>query len=271
MKSPSPHPSSSTADSPKAKLQVIDLYKSYGQRAVLNGVSLTAHAGDVISIVGASGSGKSTLLRCINLLEAPNQGRIIIGDEELALVQDTRTKALKAANVKQLTRVRTRLAMVFQHFNLWSHMTVLENLIEVPIHVLGTPRELAIEHARRYLDKVGLARAEDVYPAHLSGGQQQRVAIARALAIEPEVMLFDEPTSSLDPQLVSEVLSLMQDLAQEGRTMIVVTHEMGFARHVSNHVIFLHQGRIEEEGHPEHVLTNPQSARLARFLSGNLK
>ena len=253
------------------KLQVQDLHKSYGSHEVLKGVSLTAHAGDVISIIGSSGSGKSTFLRCINLLEQPNSGSIAVTGEQLALTTDKRNGALKAADAKQLARIRTKLAMVFQHFNLWAHMTVLENIIEAPVHVLGVPKDEAIARARKYLDKVGLKGVEDKYPSHMSGGQQQRVAIARALAMEPEVMLFDEPTSALDPELVGEVLRVMQDLAREGRTMVVVTHEMGFAREVSNHVIFLHQGRIEEQGNPREVLAQPKSERLAQFLSGSLK
>ncbi|PZO93096.1 MAG: histidine/lysine/arginine/ornithine ABC transporter ATP-binding protein [Acinetobacter johnsonii] len=175
-------------------------------------------------------------------------------------------------NPKQLQKMRTQLMMVFQHFNLWSHMTVLENIIEGPIHVLGLKRSEAEERARKYLRKVGLAESvEKKYPSFLSGGQQQRVAIARALAMEPEVMLFDEPTSALDPELVGEVLKVMQSLAEEGRTMIVVTHEMGFARHVSNHVIFLDQGKIEEQGDPKEVLIHPKSERLQQFLEGNFK
>ncbi|MGL6048271.1 MAG: ABC transporter ATP-binding protein [Vogesella sp.] len=256
---------------PNIKLQVQDLHKSYGSHEVLKGVSLTAHAGDVISIIGSSGSGKSTFLRCINMLEQPNSGSIAVTGEQLALTTDKRNGALKAADQTQLARIRTKLAMVFQHFNLWAHMTVLENIIEAPVHVLGVPKDEAIARARKYLDKVGLKGVEDKYPSHMSGGQQQRVAIARALAMEPEVMLFDEPTSALDPELVGEVLRVMQDLAKEGRTMVVVTHEMGFAREVSNHVIFLHQGRIEEQGNPREVLAQPKSERLAQFLSGSLK
>ena len=252
------------------KLQVDNIHKRFGSNEVLKGVSLTAHAGDVISIIGSSGSGKSTFLRCINLLEKPNQGRIIVAGEELHLNPDRRGE-LHAANPKQLARMRTKLAMVFQHFNLWAHMTVLENIIEAPVHVMGVPRDQAVGIARKYLAKVGLEGKEDAYPAHLSGGQQQRVAIARALAMEPEVMLFDEPTSALDPELVSEVLKVMKNLALEGRTMVVVTHEMGFAREVSNHLIFLHKGLVEEEGKPSEVLTNPKSTRLAQFLSGSLK
>ncbi|MDC7690897.1 ABC transporter ATP-binding protein [Vogesella indigofera] len=253
------------------QLTVEELHKQYGTHEVLKGVSLQAKAGDVISIIGSSGSGKSTFLRCINFLEQPSQGRIRVGNEEIRTVAD-KNGALRAADPRQLQRLRTRLAMVFQHFNLWGHMTVLENVIEAPVNVLGLDRAEAIVRARRYLAKVGLASAvEDKYPSHLSGGQQQRVAIARALAMEPDVMLFDEPTSALDPELVSEVLRVMQALAEEGRTMVVVTHEMGFAREVSNHVIFLHQGRIEEQGDPKQVLVAPKSERLAQFLSGSLK
>jgi arginine/ornithine transport system ATP-binding protein len=237
------------------KLEAIDIRKSYGSHEVLKGISLTAKAGDVISIIGSSGSGKSTFLRCMNLLERPQQGRIVVAGEELKLVT-AKDGMLKAAEEKQLQRLRAKLAMVFQHFNLWSHLTVLENVIEAPMHVLGKGKDEAIATARKYLEKVGLRDVEGKYPAHMSGGQQQRVAIARALAMEPEVMLFDEPTSALDPELV---------------TMVVVTHEMGFAREVSNHVLFLHQGRIEEQGNPREVLVTPQSERLSQFLSGKLK
>ena len=252
------------------KLQVEDLHKSYGQNEVLKGVSLTAHAGDVISIIGSSGSGKSTFLRCINLLERPHAGRITVAGEELRLVK-ARDGMLRAADAGQLQVMRAKLAMVFQHFNLWAHMTVLQNVLEAPLRVQKRDRDEVLQTARSYLDKVGLVGVEDRYPAHLSGGQQQRVAIARALAMEPEVMLFDEPTSALDPELVGEVLRVMRSLADEGRTMVVVTHEMAFAREVSNHVIFLHQGRIEEQGDPAQVLSQPKSERLAQFLSGSLK
>ena len=257
-----------TADT--LKLQVEDIHKRFGSNEVLRGVSLTAHAGDVISIIGSSGSGKSTFLRCINLLEKPHQGRIVVAGEELRLTPGAGGQ-LDAADPKQLQRLRTKLAMVFQHFNLWAHMTVLQNIIEAPVHVMKTPRDQAVATARNYLAKVGLEGKEDSYPAHLSGGQQQRVAIARALAMEPEVMLFDEPTSALDPELVSEVLKVMKNLALEGRTMVVVTHEMGFAREVASHLIFLHQGVIEEEGEPAQVFASPRSERLAQFLSGRLK
>ncbi|MBO3275707.1 arginine/ornithine transport ATP-binding protein AotP [Pseudomonas schmalbachii] len=252
------------------KLEIQDLHKRYGDHEVLKGVSLAAKAGDVISIIGSSGSGKSTFLRCINLLEQPHSGKILLNGEELKLVP-TKNGGLKAADSKQLQRMRSRLSMVFQHFNLWSHMSALENVIEAPVHVLGVPKKEALEKAEHYLAKVGVAHRKDAYPAHMSGGEQQRVAIARALAVEPEVMLFDEPTSALDPELVGEVLKVMQDLAQEGRTMVVVTHEMGFAREVSNQLVFLHKGLVEERGCPKEVLANPQSERLKQFLSGSLK
>ncbi|HDR8859647.1 TPA: ABC transporter ATP-binding protein [Burkholderia territorii] len=253
------------------KLFVDDLHKRYGDNEVLKGVSLKANSGDVISVIGSSGSGKSTMLRCINFLEQPNSGRIVVDGEEVRTMPD-KTGALRAADSKQLQRVRTKLSMVFQHFNLWSHMNVIENVMEAPVNVLGIPKKEAEDRAREYLEKVGLApRVEKQYPSHLSGGQQQRVAIARALAMHPDVMLFDEPTSALDPELVGEVLKVMQKLAEEGRTMIVVTHEMGFARNVSNHVMFLHQGRVEEEGVPSEVFANPRSERLRGFLSGSLK
>jgi arginine/ornithine transport system ATP-binding protein len=252
------------------KLQIDDIHKRFGNNEVLRGVSLSADAGDVIAIIGSSGSGKSTLLRCINMLERPNAGRITVAGEALALVPD-KNGELRAQDHKQLQRLRTKLAMVFQHFNLWAHMTVLQNIIEAPVHVLGINRGQAVATARKYLQRVDLQGMEDRYPANLSGGQQQRVAIARALAVEPEVMLFDEPTSALDPELVTEVLRVMQTLAQEGRTMVVVTHEMGFAREVANQLIFLHKGQIEEQGVPREVLANPKSERLAQFLSGSLK
>ena len=252
------------------KLRVEGIVKRFGANEVLKGVSLAANAGDVISIIGSSGSGKSTWLRCMNLLEQPHEGTISLNGEALALKRD-RDGTLTAADPKVLARFRARLSMVFQHFNLWSHMTVVENVIEAPIQVLGLTRAEALERAERYLNRVGVWHRKDFYPAHLSGGEAQRVAIARALAMEPDVMLFDEPTSALDPELVGEVLRVMRDLAGEGRTMVVVTHEMGFAREVSNRVVFLHQGRIEEEGDARAVLSQPSSERLQQFLSGSLK
>ncbi|MCV9879554.1 histidine ABC transporter ATP-binding protein HisP [Brenneria izbisi] len=253
------------------KLMVTELRKRYGQHEVLKGISLQAKAGDVISIIGSSGSGKSTLLRCINFLEKPCEGTIHVNDQEIRMVRDNDGQ-LKVFDKKQLQLLRTRLTMVFQHFNLWSFMTALENVMEAPVQVLGLSKAEARARAVFYLDKVGITgAAQDKYPADLSGGQQQRVSIARALAMEPEVLLFDEPTSALDPELVGEVLRIMQQLAEEGKTMVVVTHEMEFARHVSSHVIFLHQGLIEEEGPPDMVFGNPKSPRLQQFLSGALK
>ncbi|AZC32177.1 ABC transporter ATP-binding protein [Pseudomonas chlororaphis] len=252
------------------KLEIQDLHKSYGAHQVLKGVSLQAKAGDVISLIGSSGSGKSTFLRCINLLEQPSAGSILLNGEPLKL-RASKLGSLKAADPRQLQRMRSRLSMVFQHFNLWSHMSALENVMEAPVHVLGLNKQEAREKAEHYLDKVGVAHRMDAWPAHMSGGEQQRVAIARALAMEPEVMLFDEPTSALDPELVGDVLKVMQDLAQEGRTMVVVTHEMGFAREVSNQLVFLHQGLVEERGEPREVLARPQSERLRQFLAGSLK
>jgi histidine transport system ATP-binding protein len=249
------------------KLTVEDLHKRFGANEVLRGVSLRAKAGDVISIIGSSGSGKSTFLRCINFLEAPNAGRFSLNGEAIELRRN-RAGELAVSDPRQLQKLRTQLVMVFQHFNLWLHLTAIENVIEAPIHVLGLSRKEAIERARHDLAKVGLGEEiEKMYPVQLSGGQQQRVAIARALAMAPEVILFDEPTSALDPELVTEVLRVIQNLAAEGRTMVVVTHEIGFARNVSTHVIFLHQGRIEEEGPPADLFDRPRSERLKQFLA----
>lgn len=249
-------------------LEVEGIRKSFGGLEVLKGVSLAARQGDVIALLGASGSGKSTLLRCINLLELPDAGRIRVTGEEIRLVP-ARRGGLVPADRRQVERARTRLGMVFQQFNLWSHMTVLENVIEAPIHVLGLGRREAVERADALLAKVGIRDKRDHYPAQLSGGQQQRAAIARALAMEPAVLLFDEPTSALDPELVGEVLKVMRDLALEGRTMLVVTHEIGFAGEVASEVVFLHQGRIEEQGPPHRVLGGPRSERLRQFLAGH--
>ncbi|MBC7918999.1 MAG: ATP-binding cassette domain-containing protein [Rhodoferax sp.] len=251
-------------------LQGLDICKRFGTNEVLKGVSVTAAKGDVISMIGSSGSGKSTFLRCLNLLEQPNAGRIVLDGEELQLVPD-KQGALKVSSAAQLQRVRSQVSMVFQHFNLWSHMTALENVVEAPIHALKLSKAEATERAHAYLQRVGVFHRKDAFPAHLSGGEQQRVAIARALAMEPKVMLFDEPTSALDPELVGEVLRVMRSVAEEGRTMIVVTHEMGFAREVSNRVVFLHKGQIEEQGDPNEVLSHPRSERLQAFLSNSLK
>jgi octopine/nopaline transport system ATP-binding protein len=242
-------------------IRVEGLHKSFGALTVLRGIDLRACEGDVVAVIGGSGSGKSTLLRCINFLEQPSGGRIVVGGEEIAMRADG-----SPANRRQIERIRTRLGMVFQAFNLWSHMTLLQNVIEVPVHVLGVPRREAIARARDLLDRVGLADKADVYPAFLSGGQQQRGAIARALAVEPQVMLFDEPTSALDPELVGEVLAVIRDLAAEGRTMILVTHEMKFAREVADHVIYLNHGEVIEAGAPEAIFGAPRSDRLKQFL-----
>jgi ABC-type histidine transport system ATPase subunit len=247
-------------------LAIEDLHKRFGRLEVLCGVSLAAHQGDVISVLGSSGSGKSTMLRCINLLEIPNKGRLVVCNEEILFTTNRRGEVIPQ-DTKQVERMRTKLAMVFQQFNLWSHMTVLDNVIEAPVHVLKVPKNEALDKAQHYLEKVGVYDKQKAYPAHLSGGQQQRVAIARALAMEPEVMLFDEPTSALDPELVGEVLQVIRTLAEEGRTMIVVTHEIGFARDVSTRTIFLNDGLIEEDGPPAEVFNAPKSERFRVFLS----
>jgi ABC-type histidine transport system ATPase subunit len=229
---------------------------------------MTAAQGDVIALIGASGSGKSTFLRCINLLEIPNRGRVWVGGELIEMRQDKRGRPV--FDRRQVDRLRTRLGMVFQSFNLWTHMTVLQNVVEAPVHVLGVPKGEAKDRAMDLLAKVGIAERADYYPAHLSGGQQQRAAIARALAMQPDVLLFDEPTSALDPELVGEVLRVMRQLAEEGRTMVIVTHEMGFAREVADRVMYLHEGRVEEEGPPEQVLGDPRSERCRQFLASHL-
>ncbi|WP_028295022.1 ABC transporter ATP-binding protein [Oceanobacter kriegii] len=249
-------------------LELIDIHKSYGELEVLKGVTLKANKGDVISILGSSGSGKSTLLRCINLLEKPSKGEIVIGGEQLKL-KAGKGNELEAENPRQLEQLRSRLGFVFQQFNLWPHMTILENIMEAPVQVLKVSKKDAKERALKLLAKVGLTGKENAYPAHLSGGQQQRVAIARTLAMEPDVLLFDEPTSALDPELVNEVLAVMKELAEEGRTMLIVTHEMRFARDVSSQVVFLHQGQIEEMGPPEQVFDNPSSERVKEFMASH--
>lgn len=245
-------------------LLVDDVHKSYGIHEVLRGISLKAHRGDVISIIGSSGAGKSTFLRCINFLEIPDRGRFVINGEEVLMKADADGRA-HPANWRQIERLRTGLGMVFQSFNLWAHMTVLQNVIEAPVHVLKMGRRQAIERAEALLARVGLYDKRHAYPAFLSGGQQQRAAIARALCVDPDVMLFDEPTSALDPELVGEVLKVIRDLAEEGRTMLLVTHEMKFAREVSSHVMFLHHGRVEEEGPPAQIFGAPLSARCREF------
>ena len=245
-------------------ISIEDLHKSYGALEVLNGVSLSAKRGEVVSLIGSSGSGKSTLLRCANLLESPQQGEILFKGEP---VRWTGTgTARRPADAAQVLRIRTNLSMVFQQFNLWSHMTILQNVMEAPVSVLGHPKEDTKRAALAYLEKVGIAEKADAYPAHLSGGQQQRAAIARALCMEPEALLFDEPTSALDPELEQEVVQVIKSLAKEGRTMLLVTHDMRLAWDVSDHVVFLHQGLIEEEGAPNEVFGHPKSERLQQFL-----
>ncbi|MGO4439160.1 ABC transporter ATP-binding protein [Rhizobium sp. RAF56] len=246
-------------------IQVSDLHKKFGPLEVLKGVSLTARQGDVIAIIGGSGSGKSTFLRCVNMLEVPSAGSITIHGETIEMKRDGQG-GLAPANRKQVQRLRSRLAMVFQSFNLWQHMTVLQNVIEAPVHVLGVSKAEAIARAETILKRVGLYEKRDAYPAFMSGGQQQRAAIARALAVEPLALLFDEPTSALDPELVGEVLSVIGDLAKEKRTMILVTHEMKFARNVASHVVFLRQGVVEEQGPPEQIFGDPRSEHLKRFI-----
>ncbi|WP_274626480.1 ABC transporter ATP-binding protein [Arvimicrobium flavum] len=266
MRTPAAIPVSASATGGAAEaIHVEDLHKTFGQLHVLKGVSLSAKDGEVVAIIGGSGSGKSTLLRCINCLENPTSGIIRVNGEEIRLKPDSHGNSVPADR-RQIERIRSRLGMVFQSFNLWSHMTLIENVIEVPIHVLGVQRSEAIAVAEALLSRVGLAEKRNVYPAFLSGGQQQRGAIARALAVQPRVMLFDEPTSALDPELVGEVLRVIADLAAEGRTMILVTHEMKFARKVANHVVYLHNGLVEEEGPPEQIFGDPKSERLKQFL-----
>jgi arginine/ornithine transport system ATP-binding protein len=247
-------------------LEVNNIHKRFGSLKVLHGISMEAHSGDVISMIGSSGSGKSTFLRCINLLEMPDQGTIKIKGEEITLTTSSSGQR-QSSNRKQVEQLRSRIGMVFQQFNLWSHMSILQNVIEAPIHVQGLNKAEAKDIGMAFLDKVGIAEKADEYPSFLSGGQQQRAAIARALAMRPEALLFDEPTSALDPELVGEVLTVMQNLAQEGTTMIVVTHEMAFARDVSNKTLFLHDGMIEEQGDPAELFGSPKSARLKQFLS----
>jgi octopine/nopaline transport system ATP-binding protein len=251
-------------------VEVRNLHKRFGNLEVLKGVTLAAREGDVISILGASGSGKSTLLRCINMLEIPDSGDVIVGGETIGLKQGRKGK-MQPADARQVDRIRSHLGMVFQSFNLWSHLTILENIIEAPIHVQKRARAEVVAEAEALLEKVGIADKRNHYPAHLSGGQQQRAAIARALAQQPSVMLFDEPTSALDPELVGEVLRVIRALAEEGRTMLVVTHEMGFAREVSNRVVFLHQGAVEEDGVPLEVFQRPKSERFRQFLASHLR
>jgi polar amino acid transport system ATP-binding protein len=246
-------------------LEIRDLHKAYGPLEVLKGVDLSAPQGHVVSLIGSSGSGKSTLLRCANLLEDSQRGEIRFEGE--AVRWRGEGHARRPADAAQITRIRTNLSMVFQSFNLWSHMTVLQNVMEAPVQVLRRDRAEVEAAARGYLDKVGIGDKADAWPAQLSGGQQQRAAIARALCMEPRALLFDEPTSALDPELEQEVIRVIRALAEEGRTMVIVTHDMNLARDVSHHVIFLHQGLIEEEGSPDRLFGAPKSERLRGFLS----
>ncbi|MEX5506893.1 ABC transporter ATP-binding protein [Pseudomonas putida] len=249
-------------------LEIRNLHKRYGEQEILKGISLTARDGDVISILGSSGSGKSTLLRCINLLENPHKGEILVAGEALKL-KAAKNGDLIAADNRQINRLRSEIGFVFQNFNLWPHMSILDNIIEAPRRVLGQSKAEAIEAAEALLNKVGIYDKRHSYPAQLSGGQQQRAAIARTLAMKPKVILFDEPTSALDPEMVQEVLNVIRALAEEGRTMLLVTHEMSFARHVSSEVVFLHQGLVEEQGSPQQVFENPNSARCKQFMSSH--
>ncbi len=246
-------------------LEIRGLHKSYGELEVIKGVDITARRGDVVSLIGSSGSGKSTLLRCCNLLEDSQQGDILFKGEPISWVGSGLNR--RPSDPQQVLRIRTNLSMVFQQFNLWAHMTILENVMEAPLTVLGRDRDEVEASARKYLDKVGIGDKCDAYPAQLSGGQQQRAAIARALCMEPEALLFDEPTSALDPELEQEVVRVIKDLAAEGRTMIIVTHDMNMAADVSSHIVFLHKGLIEEQGPPEEVFGNTQSERLRGFLA----
>ncbi|PHS79316.1 MAG: ATP-binding protein [Rhodospirillaceae bacterium] len=256
-------------DNDASLLFVEGIHKRFGGQEVLKGISVNAKRGDVISILGSSGSGKSTFLRCINYLEYPDQGRVVVDGEEI------RTKTGKGgllipADQKQLARLRARIGFVFQSFNLWPHLNVLENIIEAPMQVSKLSKKDATQRAEALLERVGLADHRNHYPSHLSGGQQQRAAIARTLAMEPDVILFDEPTSALDPELVNEVLNVIGSLAEEGRTMLIVTHEMGFAREVSTQTMFLHEGKVEEQGSPDKMFNNADSERVRTFMASHI-
>lgn len=240
------------------KIEVKDLNKSFGELHVLKDISLTVKNKEVVCLIGASGSGKSTILRCLNFLELKDSGSIVIDGNEVDVKKDN------------LNKVRQKVGMVFQHFHLFPHKTVLENVMEAPMQVEGLKKSEAKKRASELLAKVGLSDKENVYPEKLSGGQKQRVAIARALAMRPDVMLFDEPTSALDPELVGEVLKTMKELAEEGMTMVVVTHEMGFAQEVADRVIYMHDGKIVEEGPPQDLFNNPKNQRTKDFLEAVL-
>ncbi|GAA6207014.1 amino acid ABC transporter ATP-binding protein [Cognatishimia sp. WU-CL00825] len=246
-------------------LEIRGLHKAYGDLEVIKGVDIKAHKGDVVSLIGSSGSGKSTILRCANLLEDSQQGEILFNGEPVTWKGSGSNRV--PGDAKQVIRIRTNLSMVFQQFNLWAHMTILQNVMEAPVTVLGRDKAEVEAKAREYLAKVGIGDKCDAYPAQLSGGQQQRAAIARGLCMEPQALLFDEPTSALDPELEQEVIKVIKSLAAEGRTMLIVTHDMKMAADISSHVVFLHQGLIEEEGPPETLFGAPKSDRLKQFLS----
>ena len=249
-------------------IEIRNLHKSFGSLEVLKGVDITAPAGHVVAMIGSSGSGKSTLLRCANLLEDSQQGDILFQGEAVSWTGTGLNR--RPADHAQMIRIRTNLSMVFQQFNLWAHMTILQNVMEAPLTVLKRDKAEVEASARAYLDKVGIAEKCDAYPAMLSGGQQQRAAIARALCMEPKALLFDEPTSALDPELEQEVVRVIKALAEEGRTMIIVTHDMRLAADVSDHTVFLHKGLIEEEGPPDQLFGHPKSERLRGFLSATV-
>ena len=248
-------------------IAIRDLHKRFGALEVLRGVDLTAHRGHVVSLIGSSGSGKSTLLRCCNLLEISQQGEIRFEGEPVRWTGEG--LARQPADSAQVLRIRTNLGMVFQQFNLWAHMTIPQNVMEAPVTVLREPRAEVEPRARALLEKVGIGDKADVYPAQLSGGQQQRAAIARALCMQPRALLFDEPTSALDPELEQEVVRVIKALAAEGRTMILVTHDMRLVADLSDHVVFLHEGRIIEEGAPGAILSAPRTERLRGFLNAS--
>ncbi len=249
-------------------IEIRDLHKSYGPLEVIKGVSIAAQRGQVVSLIGSSGSGKSTLLRCCNLLEDSQSGDVFFEGEPVKWTGSGLRR--HPSDRAQVVRFRTNLAMVFQQFNLWAHMTILQNVMEAPVTVLGQPAADVEKRARMLLDKVGIGDKADNWPAQLSGGQQQRAAIARALCMEPKALLFDEPTSALDPELQQEVVKVIKDLAGEHRTMILVTHDMRLASDVSDHVVFLHQGKIEEQGPPEGLFGAPKTDRLRQFLSATM-
>jgi polar amino acid transport system ATP-binding protein len=257
---------SATEAAVKPAVDVRGIAKRFGELSVLEDVSLTVHRGRTVGVLGPSGSGKSTLLRCINWLEEPDEGEIYIAGKRIGFTTGVRGNRI-AMSARELARMRARVVMVFQAFNLWPHLTVLQNVIEAPVHVRGLPRDQAVAEAEGLLVKVGLADKRDVFPYQLSGGQKQRVAIARALAMAPDVLLFDEPTSALDPELVGEVLKVMRDLAAEHMTMIVVTHEMAFARDACDEIVFMDQGRVVERAEPATFFTAPASERSRQFLA----